>query len=100
MRSALASLDGVSDLRVPGQESPNPYVKSKGQIIQYTGDAKAEDVIAILQRNPFFKVKVVESPRLESPRGEQDGADPPTTAPESTPKAPKKPQPESEARPR
>lgn len=100
MRSALANTAGVSDLKVPGQESLNPHVKRKGQIIQYTGDAKAEDVIAILERIPFFQVKVAESPELELPRGEQNGADQPSTDPESKPEDDENPNRESKARSR
>ena len=83
MRSALANTAGVSGVKVPGQNSLNPNVKPKGQIIQYTGHAKPEDVIAILQKNIFFKVKVAERPAPKTKRGEQGGADQPATAVES-----------------
>ena len=62
MRSALANTAGVSHLKVPGQNSPNPDVRAKEQIIQYTGHAKPEDVIATLEKNIFFKVKVADRP--------------------------------------
>jgi len=37
-------------------------VRAKEQIIQYTGHAKPEDVIATLEKNIFFKVKVADRP--------------------------------------
>ena len=98
VRSALAKSAGVSDVKVPGQNSLNPNVKPKGQIIQYTGHAKAEDVIAILQKNIFFKVKVAERPDPQPKRGEQDGADQPATAPEPKPEGNENPKRESEVR--
>ncbi len=103
VRSALANTAGVSDIKVPGQNSlnpnVNPNVKPKGQIIQYTGHAKPEDVIAILQKNIFFKAKVAERPDPKTKRGEQAGADQPATAPESKSKDEEKPKTESKARP-
>jgi len=96
VRSALANTAGVSNLKVPGQNFKNPDVKAKGQIIQYTGHAKAEDVIATLQKNIFFKVKVAERPKTK--RGEQGGARQPATASESKSESQKKSKSESKVR--
>lgn len=71
-------------------------MKAKGQIIQYTGHAKAEDVIATLQKNVFFRVKVVERPAKK--RGEQGGARQPATAPESKSESQKRTKSESKVR--
>ena len=105
MRSALTNIVGVSDLKVPGQNSPYPHVKIKGQIIEYTGPAKPEDVIAILHSKTSFKVEVATPPKTETTqlpqidRAEQGGADQPATAPESKPEGNSNTRPESEARP-
>lgn len=62
VQSALANTSGISDLRIPGQKSRYPDVQNKGQIIQYTGYAKPEDVIALLHKNTFFKAEVAKIP--------------------------------------
>ena len=54
MRSALANVPGVSNVTMVGGGKGTP--KLKGQIVQYTGSAKAEDVIAILHKKTAFKV--------------------------------------------
>ena len=54
VRSALANVPGVSNVRMVGAGSNSPRLK--GQIVQYTGNAKAEDVIAILHKKTALKV--------------------------------------------
>ena len=104
MRSALTNIVGVSDLKVPGQNSPYPHVKIKGQIIEYTGPVKPEDVIAILHNKTSFEVEVATPPKTETTqppqidRSEQGGADQPATAVESKTEGKKKPKPKSEGR--
>ena len=98
MRSALANTAGISDLKVPGQESRNPEVKKQGQVIQYTGSAKPEEVIAILQKNIFFKVKVAKGPKPGIKGDGQDGPDQPTTGVDSKSEDGGKPKPDSESR--
>ena len=104
VRSALTNIVGVSDLKVPGQNSPYPHVKIKGQIIEYTGPAKPEDVIAILHNKTSFEVEVATPPKTETTqppqidRSEQGGADQPATAVESKTEGKKKPKPKSEGR--
>jgi len=62
VQSALKNIPGVSDLKIPGQNSPNPSVKFKDQIIQYRGDAQPDQVIAILHKNTNFQVRVAKRP--------------------------------------
>lgn len=104
VRSALTNIVGVSDLKVPGQNSPYPHVKIKGQIIEYTGPAKPEDVIAILHSKTSFKVEVATPPKTETTqlpqidRAEQGGADQPATTQGPQSEGDKKPKPEAEGR--
>ena len=57
VRSALANVEGVSNLKIPGSKARNPSVTIKGQLIQYTGLAKAADVITILHQKTALKVR-------------------------------------------
>ncbi len=73
MQSALNNTAGVTDLKMPGQRSltasgqPLWYASAKfeGQLIQYTGTATAEDVIAILHKKTSFKITVGAAPKEE-----------------------------------
>lgn len=65
VRSALAGVKGVNDIRIAGavKVEDHPMVKFKGQLIQYSGSAHALDVIAILHRKTNFTAKLAKAPK-------------------------------------